>query len=805
MEQGIRKNEKIFCITDSCPPGEILGYFKRFGKFDAQKALDIGQLHLLDFKEAYLHGGEFDAQRIFDLIQRASRQSLREGYSGVLVTSEMSKMLYEIIGPERLVDYEARANLYIRESACTAICHYDRRRFESRLILDLFSLHPYVAADRWIYENRYFLTPEEYQERGLHETILERMIGNLESSRVLEQQLSKEREFSQDLLQSMPAYFVAIDGEGRTVFANKTMLHKLGYTLEEVKGRDYLSTFVPPEEHAAVAEELRLLSVSESPRMSINRVLSKDGRKLTVEWCGKRMLSEDGSLEFLFGIGLDISERIGMQEAIREREEIFDLVASSAKDAIVILNGEGRVCYWNPAAEEIFGYTAEEMMGKDLHLLLAPKKYHASYREGISRFRATGSGSVIGKTLELEGRRRDGATFPFELSVSSFQRRGEWHAVGILRDITERKSREKALQESEQKYRTVFETTGTAMFIIGSDGTVSDVNRMAERMLGWAREEVVEKAKYTDFLHPDDVGKAVEYSSRLWRGETSGPIQFEARVKRCSGEFMPTLATINLLPGREAGIVSLIDISREKDRERILEEKAKQLKDFLAIASHELRHPLTLVKGYAAILEKNRHSLDAEDYDHALQGIRHGVNRLTRIVESLLDITRIEHGTYLAKRRPTDLRLLVEGVAEEVRMKEYREITLDLRGELENVYVDPEAISQLFVILLENACKFSPPSTVVEVRGEGKEGMVRFSVLDRGIGVPDEDRERIFELFYQVEDVIHHSKPGLGIGLYMARKIVEAHGGRIWHTNREDVGSEFSFEIPGKPQGSPDS
>lgn len=341
------------------------------------------------------------------------------------------------------------------------------------------------------------------------------------------------------------------------------------------------------------------------------------------------------------------------------------------------------------------------------------------------------------------------------------------------------------------------------MFIIERDATIYDINQMAERMLDCTREELVGRAKYSHLVHPEDAGKAEEYSSKLRRGEISGPIQFEIRVKRKDGKAIPTLATINILPGLEAGIVSLIDISKEKERERNLEEKAEQLKNFLAIASHELRHPVTLLKGYAMTLEKYRNMLDAKSYDHALQAIQDGSNRLTRIVEDLLDISRLELGSYPIKRREANMRRLIEKAIEETSTKECGKISLDLSGELETVYVDPEAISQLFVILLENAHKFSPPNAVIEVKGEGQEDEIKFSVLDRGIGVPDEHREKIFELFHQVEDVMHHSKPGLGIGLYIARKIVEGHGGKIWYMPREGGGSVFFFVIPKKPQGSP--
>jgi PAS domain S-box-containing protein len=648
-----------------------------------------------------------------------------------------------------------------------------------------------------IYDNYYFLPPKRYIAKSLHEAILDRLINNLEERKELKEQLSKERGFSDQILQSLPAFFVAIDAEGRTRMMNETMLRKLGYTPEEVLGADYLHTFVPEKERDALAGVFRTLASSNQPTVSVNRILTKDGREITVEWHGRRVLKEDGSLDFYFGVGVDITERVMAEEALREREEMFRAIATAARDAIVILDDRGKVTYWNPAANEIFGYTAEEMLGKDLHQILAPEKHHGFYQEGYLQFRATGSGPMIGRTVELEGRRKDGSIFPFELSLSAFKRKGKWHALGVAREITERKRQEEALRESEQKYRIIFEATGTAMFLVERDATISDVNRVAEEMLGYAREEMVGKMRYMELAMPEEVNKVKDYSLKLLRGEIKGPVQYEIKARHKSGRAIPAIITVSMLPSIGRSIISLIDISKEKEREKELKERAEQLKDFLDIASHELRHPITLLKGYAITLEKHGNFLDSKAYASALQAIQDGSDRLVNVVEGLLDVSRIERGRYPIRKSEVNIRLLAEKAVEEMRTREgSRKIALDLPDDLDVAFIDPDGILRLFIILLENALKYSPSDSLIEVRGERLEGEIRFSVLDRGIGIPEEDREKIFERFYQVEDVLHHSKPGMGIGLYIAREIVEAHGGKIWYEHREGGGSVFYFTLP---------
>ncbi len=145
-----------------------------------------------------------------------------------------------------------------------------------------------------------------------------------------------------------------------------------------------------------------------------------------------------------------ISERNQAEEALRESEERLRTITNTAKDAIVMIDNQGNISFWNHAAEKIFGYTNHEAAGKELHVFLGPKKYHETYREGFKRFKETGEGPVVGKTIELKAVRKDGSEFPIELSLSAIQIKGKWHATGIIRDITERKGVEEELKRHRE-------------------------------------------------------------------------------------------------------------------------------------------------------------------------------------------------------------------------------------------------------------------------------------------------------------------------------------------------------------------
>ncbi|MHC1625573.1 MAG: PAS domain S-box protein [Methermicoccaceae archaeon] len=143
----------------------------------------------------------------------------------------------------------------------------------------------------------------------------------------------------------------------------------------------------------------------------------------------------------------DVTDRKQVEDALRESEEKFRAITTTARDAILMMNDSGNIAFWNMAAERIFGYSSDEVIGKDLHKFIAPQRYYERYREGFSKFRKTGEGNVVDKTIELMGKKRDGTEFPIELSVSAVKIKGKWNAVAIIRDITERK------QVEEEKRR----------------------------------------------------------------------------------------------------------------------------------------------------------------------------------------------------------------------------------------------------------------------------------------------------------------------------------------------------------------
>lgn len=236
---------------------------------------------------------------------------------------------------------------------------------------------------------------------------------------------------------------VGIDGEW--LWVNRKLAEIVGCTPEGIRGMT-LQDVTHPDDLPPVLDCLEQTLAGLSDTCSLDkRYIRRNGLSVWVHLTVTLVRQPSGQPDYFIAVVEDISERIKAREELQDSEAKYQTITDAAKTAIIMMDGSGRISFWNPAAVRIFGYSREEALGKDLHTLFAPKEHQAAYRQGFEKFKATGKGPAIGKTLELYAVRKDGTEFPIELSLSAIQVKGRWNAIGIVRDITERKQAEEAL------------------------------------------------------------------------------------------------------------------------------------------------------------------------------------------------------------------------------------------------------------------------------------------------------------------------------------------------------------------------
>jgi PAS domain S-box-containing protein len=385
-----------------------------------------------------------------------------------------------------------------------------------------------------------------------------------------ERALQREKDTAQMYLDMAGTILVAIDADRKITLIDRKGCEILGYTADELIGKNWFDTCLPQglkKNVEAVFVELLAGDIEPVEHFG-NPVVTKSGEERTIAWHNTVLRDENGDINGVLSSGEDITERKKAEATLRESEQKFRSITNTAKDAIVIIDSEGRISHWNPEAERMFGYAPHETLGRQMLTLLAPERYHEAFHKGFSLFIKTGQGPAVGKTMELEAIRKGGTEFPIEISLSTIEVKGEWHAVGIVRDITERKCAEEALRESEQRFRTIVETAPSLLLIADAQGNNIYISPNCEEFTGYTQEEL--RGKVVWWVHAEDTPRAREAFDESFRNGVAGR-NFEYKAVKKNGELWYASSSWQPLRdenGKFRGIVvQTIDITERKRAE----------------------------------------------------------------------------------------------------------------------------------------------------------------------------------------------------------------------------------------------
>jgi len=374
------------------------------------------------------------------------------------------------------------------------------------------------------------------------------------------------------------------------------------------------------------------------------------------------------------------------------------------------------------------------------------------------------------------------------------------HGISTNRLRTERTLAEEAMRESEQRFRTAFEQGGIPMALTALDGRFLRTNPALVEMLGWPEAEVAELTVW-DVTHPEDVARTREGFERMARGEVPG-FRFEKRYLRKDGTVIWGDMCTAVVPdamGRPLYLVTHIqDITERKRAEAELRQANQRKDEFLATLAHELRNPLAPIRTGAFLLSR-RDSQDPE-LRQIYDMIARQSAQMARLVDDLLDVSRIERGRVELRRERVDLGQVVAHALEASRAlidARGHRVTVEVADPAPELEADPVRLEQMLCNLLSNACKYTPPGGRIEVAAglDGDHAVLR--VRDDGIGMPPEVRAHIFELFYQAHGSSDRHGGGLGIGLTLVQRLARLHGGTVSAaSDGPGQGSEFRISLP---------
>jgi PAS domain S-box-containing protein len=359
----------------------------------------------------------------------------------------------------------------------------------------------------------------------------------------------------------------------------------------------------------------------------------------------------------------------------------------------------------------------------------------------------------------------------------------------VMRDLRPELAAKKALADSEQLLRDITTATPTGLWMADKYGTMIYVNQTWTEWTGLSYDQFLSKG-WVESIIPEDKLRAEENFLKCLSSREIYEDEFRINHKDETIHWCIATGRPQYDPdGKFAGYIgACVDITVQKQLQR-------QKDDFIGIASHELKTPVTSIKAYTQVLERILHKKGQNEEVEMVRRMDVQINRLTSLIGDLLDVTKISSGKLQFNDAAFDFTEYVQGVVKDLQLTTLKHTLIGKFSPVGSVFGDKERIGQVIANLITNAIKYSPQADKIVISTELRESQVVLSVQDFGIGISGDHLNKVFEQFYRVSGEMQHTFPGLGLGLYISSEIIKREGGKIWVVSEEGVGSTFCFSL----------
>jgi PAS domain S-box-containing protein len=596
-------------------------------------------------------------------------------------------------------------------------------------------------------------------------------------------------------LSSIGDAVIATDQHGRVLFMNPVAEDLTGWSQTDAQGKELTECFVIVNEVTRQPVEHPVEKVLASGHIvglaNHTMLLARNGREMPIDDSAAPILDRQGRIRGVILVFRDVTEK---RRADLLNERLAAIIASS-DDIIASKTLEGIITSWNKGAERILGYTAEDVIGKHVSMLM-PLEAIEDTEKILGRIRR---GELVDH-YETKRRRKDGTVIDVSLTVSPIKN-AEGEIIGaskVGRDVTE----SRRATELKERLAAIVESSDDIIVSEDLNSIIRSWNKGAERIFGYTAEEAIGRDN-SMLSPPETIDDTEKILGRIRRGETVD--HYETKRRRKDGTVIDVSLTVSPIKNADGEIIGTSKVSRDITAQKRIEaerlEADRRKDEFLAMLAHELRNPVASISNAVYLLGRLE---TEEDLLCAKEVVERQVKHLARLIDDLLDVSRITRGKIRLKKETVNLSSIVNSAVEAVQPlidERKHQLTVSLIG-TPRLEADPLRLEQVLVNLLTNAAKYTDASGGIALTARHEGTDIVISVRDTGIGIPENLLPKVFDLFVQGDRTMARSEGGLGIGLTLVKNLVEMHGGSVTAVSEgPGKGSELVVRLPALQNG----
>ena len=620
---------------------------------------------------------------------------------------------------------------------------------------------------------------------------------------------------TKNFLEALPVGVYIVNENGKPDYSNQKAIEILGQGIspkyEKMNVNEIYVAYKAGTETVYPVEEIPILRALRGEKnIQIDDIeISKNGGRVPLRINASPIVDSNGKIRYAIAVLEDITEsKKNEQDLIRANTEL-ETIFRNASTGIILLDPAGKIVQWNPEAEKIFGWAANEVIGKSLQEVILLETFIKEQADAIRQFFAAKGKVANAGTKEIPAKRKDNVLIDIGMNISPTEINGENCYIIFVLDITENKRNQEALKANTLQLMEAQRVGNIGSWewdLINKKMTRSDE---MYRIFGVPNEKSKE-IEYAELVHPDDreyVSKVVEKTY-----EDHSPFNFFFRIIRPDGEERVLNSKGKVVTNEKGEILRLVGTSQDvTDLKKAEQElmKAKQIAEqslvlketFLANMSHEIRTPMNAIIGFTDILIKRNLPPQEKEY---IQIIKNSGENLLRIINDILDISKIEADMIVFEEHPVSIKEIFKSL-HIMMLQKAKEKGLELvyKAEISVPDVllgDPTRITQILINLTGNSIKFTKRGKVEVsakvIREEKEKSILQFTISDTGIGIAEDKLNNIFERFKQAEDHTTRNYGGTGLGLSIAKQLVELQGGQMSIASKLDHGTQITFTLP---------